>query len=122
MDPFAVPEQLLAACVAATDTPMVISDATAPDYPMVWVNAAFEATSGYRAAEILGRNARLLQGPDTDQDTVKEFRVALDAGRSARARLLNYRPDGSAWWNEMHVSPLRDAAGTLTHFLGVHMV
>jgi len=101
-----VAEQLLAACVAVTDTP--VADATDPDQPLIWVNAAFETVSGYPGAHVLGRNARLLQGPDTDPTAVAGLAAAPRAGLLGRTRLHNYRPDGSSWWNEIHLSPLRD--------------
>lgn len=115
----AVSPQLLTAALAAADTPMAIADARAPDYPLVWVNTAFAATSGYPVEQIIGRNARFLQGPGTDPATVARLHRAVRAGDRVRVRLRNYRPDGSTWWNEMHLSPVRDDAGTLTHVLGV---
>ena len=114
-----VPESLLAACVAVTDTAVVIADASDPEMPVVWANPAFERTSGYPVAQVLGRNARFMQGPDTDPEAVGELRRALAVGRTCRVRLLNYRPNGSTWWNEMHLSPLRDAHGAVTHVMGV---
>jgi len=119
MNPLPVPEHLLLACMAATDSSVVITDAIAPDHPVVWVNPAFETTSGYRADQVLGRNLRLLQGPDTDPEATRTIRAALAAGQPARLRVLNHRPDGSRWWNEMQLSPVRDAAGVLTHYVGV---
>lgn len=119
MDLSSVPAELLAACVAATRSSVLIADAREPDHPLVWVNDAFEATSGYRAEQAIGRNARFMQGPLTDRVAVAGLRAALRMGRPNRSRLLNYRADGSTWWNEMYLSPLQDAEGRLTHFLGV---
>lgn len=110
---------LLVAAVAATDTPLLLADAVDPGRPIIWVNPAFEAASGFTAGQLLGRNATVLQGPGTSPAAVDALREALDAGRPFRGRLLNYRPDGATWWNEMHISPVRDAAGVLTHFIGV---
>ena len=68
---------------------------------------------------MLGRNCRFLQGADTDPDAKRQIRRALDAGRACRVTLRNYRKDGSPFWNELTIAPIRDAAGTLTHFVGV---
>ncbi len=119
MNPLAVPEHLLAACMAATGTSVVITDALAPDDPVVWVNPAFEVATGYRADQVVGRNLRFLQGPDTDPEATQLIRTALQAGQPARVRLVNHRPDGSSWWNEMYLSPVRGPDGTLTHYVGV---
>ena len=119
MNPLPVLQHLLAACMAATDTSVVVTDAIAPDDPVVWVNPAFEATSGYRADQVVGRNIRFLQGPDSDPEALRTIRTALGGGQSARVRVLDYRPDGSPWWNEMHLSPVRDGDGVLTHWVGV---
>lgn len=110
---------VLVACVAATDVAIVIADGRDPANPLVSVNPAFEAMTGYRAADVLGRNARFLQGPATSRRTVSALGAALAAGRPARGRLLNHRADGTSWWNEMHISPVHDVAGVLTHWIGV---
>ena len=111
-------DQLLVRSLAATQTSVVITDALLPDHPVIWVNDAFQAVSGYPSGEMLGRNARMLQGPETDPGAVAELGLALREQRSARTRLLNYRPDGRTWWNEMHIGPVRNQAGEVTHFVG----
>jgi len=87
--------------------------------PLTWVNPAFTATTGYPYEEAVGRNCRFLQGEGTDAVQVAALHAALQTGRDGRVVLLNYRKDGTAFWNEVAVSPVRDAAGALTHFLGV---
>lgn len=109
---------LLVACVAATDTPIAVTGA-GDDFPLIYVNAAFEKTTGYPAAQVLGRSGWFLHGPDTSQHTARALADALRSGRAGRARLLAYRPDGSTWWNDLHVSPVRDTTGAVTHFIGV---
>jgi len=113
-------QNLLARSLTVTETPVVIADALAADHPLSWVNAAFETVSGYRAGQLLGRNARVLQGPRTAPSAIVEVGLALREHRPIRPRLLNYRPDGSTWWNEMHLCPVRDDQGILTHVVGVH--
>jgi len=96
-----------------------IADARAGDQPLIYVNPAFEAMSGYGRDELLGRNCRFLQGPDTRQPGLDSIRTALRDGTPARALLHNYRKDGSAFWNELVIAPVRNDRGELTHFIGV---
>lgn len=97
---------------------VVVVDVLAPDAPMLYVNPAFERMTGYQTAELLGRNCRLLQGPDTDPAAVRELAEAT-LGQEHRTVLRNYRKDGSGWWNELHLSPVRDRTFRLTHLPGV---
>jgi diguanylate cyclase (GGDEF)-like protein/PAS domain S-box-containing protein len=99
---------------------VVLVDAKDAEQPVVYVNPAFEVLSGYSAAELLGRNLRMLQADDRDQEGRHRLRESLTRGESARVLLRNYRKDGSLFWNEMTVLPLRDANGELTHFVGHH--
>jgi diguanylate cyclase (GGDEF)-like protein/PAS domain S-box-containing protein len=110
---------LLAECVAAADTAISIADATDPDLPLIHVNPAFERLTGYGAAEVLGRNARFMQGPDSDAGVVRAMGRSLREGRFTRARVVNYRADGAAYWVELHISPVRDADGALVRFFAV---
>ena len=112
-------EQLAAEAVLASGTSFTISDARLPDRPLVWVNPAFEQVTGYSAATAVGRNCRFLQGPGTDRADVARVREALEAGRGVEQVLLNYRSDGTAFWNALSISPLLDGAGAVTHHVGV---
>ena len=107
--------------VLATGLSFTVVDARAEDQPLVWVNPAFTATTGYSFEEAVGRNCRFLQGPDTDPVVVDRLRQALQAGSEASVTLLNYRKDGTAFFNALSVSPVVDAAGALTHFVGVQV-
>jgi len=98
---------------------IVIADALTPGYPLTYVSPGFEQLTGYGAAEVLGRSCGLLQGPDTDPRSVEVFREALAAGREAYVTLLNYRADGTPFWNEVSIAPQRDASGALVQYLGV---
>ena len=118
--PSALEPHLLSHALEACVTGVVITDARQEDYPVVYVNPAFEQLSGYRAPEIIGRSCRFLQGDDRDQDIRREIRAAMADGRTITAVLRNYRRDGSMFYSELALSPIHDTAGLLTHYLGFH--
>ncbi len=105
--------------VLATGVSFTISDPREVDNPLVWVNPAFTATTGYSFDEAVGRNCRFLQGPDTDPGAVDTIRNSVLAGRASTTTLRNYRKDGSSFWNEVAISPIIDDTGRVTHFVGV---
>lgn len=113
------PIELRDRVVVATELSFTISDPWAPDNPLIWVNPAFTRVTGYQVEEVVGRNCRFLQGPSTDRDAVAELRRALAERRGTTVTLLNYRRDGTAFWNQVSLSPVFDRAGRLTHFVGV---
>ncbi len=110
---------LLERAVAASISSIIVADATLPDNPVVYANATFEATTGYNAAEILGRNCRFLQGPERDQPNLEELRIALREEKECQVILHNYRKDGTPFWNELKISPVRNDSGQVTHFIGI---
>jgi two-component system cell cycle response regulator len=99
---------------------VVLVDAQNPERPVIYANPGFEALTGYSAAELLGRNLRLLQADDREQDGRHRLREALERGESCRVLLRNYRKDGTVFWNEMTILPLLDADGRITHYAGHH--
>ena len=103
----------------ALNAGVVIADATQPDMPIVFVNATFEAISGYSMQETLGRNCRFLQRDDIDQPGLQTLRKALITKTNGYAVLRNYRKDGSLFYNELFISPVRNEAGLVTHFVGI---
>lgn len=103
----------------STTCGITIVDVQAPDYPIVYCNHAFERITGYSQAEILGQNCRFLQMPDTDPVAVEQIRICLREGISCKVILKNQRKDGSAFWNELSISPVRDATGNITHYIGI---
>ncbi|MFL5992488.1 MAG: SpoIIE family protein phosphatase [Rubrobacteraceae bacterium] len=111
--------RLLDRAVAASSNGIVITDPTLPDNPIVYVNPAFEKTTGYTVEEAIGRNCRFLQGEDRDQPAIEELRACIREGQECRVVLRNYRSDGTRFWNELYVSPVHDDAGNLTNFVGV---
>lgn len=98
---------------------IVIADAQQPDMPIIYVNPAFERISGYPREEVIGRNCRFLQGSDHDQSELEELRAAIRAERPCHVTLRNYRKDGSLFWNDLHIAPVHDEQGRLTHFVGI---
>src|SRR5215212_9639988 len=110
---------LLERAVTASTNSIVITDPNQPDDPIVYVNPAFERTTGYAAEEVLGRNCRFLQGEDRDQPALGELRAAVHEGRHCTVVLRNYRKDGALFWNELSVYPVRDEERRMTNFVGV---
>ncbi len=109
----------LLALFAALPVGVVLVDARAADLPIVFANAAFSALTGYPASTVMGRNCRFLQGPDTDPVAVGTLRRALAAGAGCTVTLRNYTRDGTPFWNELTLAPLRDAAGQVIAYVGV---
>jgi PAS domain S-box-containing protein len=105
--------------VAASSNGIVITDPSQPDNPITYVNPAFERISGYSAQEVLGRNCRLLQGTDREQPALAELRAALQEGRGCQAVIRNYKKNGTLFWNQLSISPVRDEEGHLVSFVGV---
>lgn len=105
--------------LAVTAEGVTIADARRPDRPLIYVNQGFERMTGYPVADVLGRNCRFLQGPETDTAAVAMIRAALADRRECLVEILNYRKDGTAFWNRLSITPLRDAAGEVTHFIGI---
>ena len=97
---------------------MVITDPTQPGNPIVSVNPAFTDMTGYAETEAVGRNCRFLQGEFTDPGTVRRIADCLAREDEDEFELLNYRKDGTAFWNRLHVGPVYDEAGILRFFVG----
>ncbi len=104
------------AAVRATRMPMIITNPRHPDNPSVFINDAFCRMSGYAREEILGRNCRFLQGPETDWHAVEKIRAAVRAVRPIQIDIRNHRKDGSAFWNRLLMAPVFDATGALAYF------
>lgn len=100
----------------------VITDPRLPDNPVVYVTPEFEQQTGYAKEEVLGRNCRFLQGPDTDPKAVGALRYAVENMRPLDIELLNYRKDGSPYWNALSIRPVFSQQGVLKSFVAVQSV
>jgi two-component system cell cycle sensor histidine kinase/response regulator CckA len=105
--------------IQAVSQGILISDARVEGNPIVYASPGVTQTTGYDPEEIMGRNGRLFQGPETDPASTAVLRDAIRDGRSCVVELLNYRKDGTTFWNSLAISPVRDADGPLTSFVGV---
>ena len=105
--------------IEAAQNGIIITDALRPDNPIVYANPAFLELTGYTEAEVMGRNCRFLQGNDTDQEEISLIREGVRRQLPVRVTLRNYRRDGSTFLNDLTVSPVHDANGSVTHFIGV---
>ncbi|MGY1668238.1 diguanylate cyclase domain-containing protein [Geodermatophilus sp. SYSU D00696] len=115
-------EVLLRRALEATPSGVTVVDMRLPDQPIVYANAAFRELAGLSAEQILGRNCRLLQSPDTDQGAVARIRAAVETGASCRETVLNLRgPERTPWWNELHLAPVHDADGSVVQYIGVQV-
>ncbi|WP_160000481.1 histidine kinase famiy protein [Roseomonas sp. 18066] len=110
--------EIFHAAIETTRMPMVVTDARSPDHPILYANHAFLRMTGYDAAEVLGRNCRFLQGPETDRATLATLRRAIAEEREIALEVLNYRKNGSSFWNALFVSPIHDEQGELAYFFG----
>ena len=96
---------------------VTIGDATQPDEPLIYVNDSFEEITGYDKAEAIGVNCRFLQGEETDAETIADVREAVDNEEPVSVELLNYRDDGTPFWNNLVISPIRDDEGRVTNYV-----
>jgi two-component system cell cycle response regulator len=115
-----VDPNLLKTLVEASPEGVTICEARDGDWPVVYTNPAMQQLTGYSPEELLGRNLRFLQGEDRDQEGLARVRAALQEGNGVHATMRNYRRDGSMFWNELTLSPLRAPDGKVTHFAGFH--
>lgn len=110
---------LLAKAIDAAKSSLIITDQRLPDHPIIFCNPAFEQLTGYHHTEIIGRNCRFLQRDDRGQPGLTEIREAISSGKPCTVFLRNYCKDGTAFWNELMLSPVQDEQGRVTHFIGI---
>ncbi|XP_068651758.1 phototropin-2-like isoform X1 [Aristolochia californica] len=111
----------LATTLERIEKNFVITDPRLPDNPIIFASDSFLELTEYTREEILGRNCRFLQGPDTDQETVKKIRDAIREQREITVQLINYTKSGKKFWNLFHLQPMRDQKGELQYFIGVQL-
>ena len=104
------------AAVKTTRMPMIVTDPNQPDNPIVFCNDAFSFMTGYSEAEILGTNCRFLQGSETDREVVRQVRAAIERREEIAVEILNYRRNGSTFWNALFISPVYSDDGALLYF------
>jgi len=105
--------------IQAVSQGILITDPSQEDNPIVFAGSGFERMTGYRSDEVIGKNCRFLQGKDTDGEAIRELRSAIAGARSCSVEILNYRKDGTPFWNQLAITPVLGPAGQLTHFVGV---
>lgn len=110
--------QLMQALTLAQQN-FVVTDPSLPDNPIVFASQGFYKLTGYTPTEVIGRNCRFLQGPSTDPASVAVIRQAVDEGRDAAVCLVNYKKDGTPFWNQFFVAPLRGIDGNVVNYVGV---
>ncbi|MCL7942664.1 EAL domain-containing protein [Marinobacter sp. ATCH36] len=111
--------RILERSVEASSSGITIADAGKSGFPLVYVNPAFERMTGYKTEDMIGWNCRVLQGPDTSPAAIASIRAGLADMREVHTSLLNYRKDGSSFWNDLYIAPVRDASDEVTHFIGI---
>ena len=117
----ALPEDfnVLGMALESTNSGVIITDNRLPDNPIVFCNHAFENMTGYSRAEIVGRNCRFLQESDNQQQSLISLRLAIANGSPITIELINYHKDGTPFWNELSIAPVRDPEGAVSHFIGI---
>lgn len=113
------PDFRLMSALSGSQQNFTISDPSIPDNPIVYVSQGFLDLTGYTLDQVLGRNCRFLQGPGTDQSAVDTIRQAVAEGVDTSVCLLNYKADGTPFWNQFFVAGLRDSEGNVVNYVGV---
>ncbi|KAL2470419.1 Phototropin-1 [Abeliophyllum distichum] len=107
--------------LSAFQQTFVVSDASKPDFPIMYASAGFFKMTGYTSKEVIGRNCRFLQGKDTDPEDVAKIREALESGTTYCGRLLNYKKDGTPFWNLLTIAPIKDETGKVLKYIGMQV-
>nr|AML76798.1 putative LOV domain-containing protein [Phycella sp. BC-2016] len=115
-----VSEELRDALSAFQQT-FVVSDAGKPDYPIMYASAGFFKMTGYTANEVIGRNCRFLQGAETEPAEIAKIKKSLAAGTNYCGRILNYKKDGTPFWNLLTIAPIKDEAGNVLKYIGMQV-
>ncbi len=111
----------LIASIQLSSIATVITNPRLPDNPIVAVNRAFEQLTGHAAEEVVGRNCRLLRGPETEPNATQVLRRGIADARPTMAEILNYRRDGTPFRNAVMIAPIFDDGGQLAFFIGSQM-
>ncbi|MDB5165930.1 MAG: luxQ 3 [Candidatus Saccharibacteria bacterium] len=114
-----ISEDIVRSAIEVSRNPLVITDNSLPDNPIVYSNPAFQELTGYSFTEVLGKPYDFLCGKETDKKTIAAVRRAVRAGTRVRATVMNYKKDGTSFWNDLTLAPIRDEDGNVTHFTGL---
>nr|WP_171015576.1 PAS domain S-box protein [Methylobacterium sp. L1A1] len=109
---------VLFSAVDKTGLPMILTDPNQDDDPIVFTNRAFLDLTGYGIDEVVGRNCRFLQGPDTEPERIDEIRAALRENRDLKTEITNHRRDGTPFVNALFIGPVFDGEGRLRYRFG----
>ncbi|WP_202980271.1 EAL domain-containing protein [Marinobacter fonticola] len=111
--------RLLTRTIESSSNGVIIVEAAGKDNPVIYANPSFEQITGYTRDEVVGRDCRLLQGPDSESDKKAEIRKGLDNCSEVSVVLRNYRKDGTPFWNDLYIAPVPDDNGNIRHFIGI---
>jgi PAS domain S-box-containing protein len=111
--------RLFATALDASSNGVIITDHREADEPIIYCNKAFEILTGYSQKEIIGHNCRFLQSGDHNQESIAQINRAIRNGEHCQILIKNYRKTGKLFWNELMISPIKDAEGNITHFIGI---
>ncbi|MDZ7957394.1 MAG: PAS domain S-box protein [Aulosira sp. DedQUE10] len=114
--------RLLQSVVVNTNDAILITEAQTIDEPgprIIYVNEAFTRITGYQPDEVLGKTPRILQGDKTDRAELQKIRLALSRWEAVTVEVINYRKDGTEFWNEFSIVPVADRQGWYTHWIAV---
>jgi PAS domain S-box-containing protein len=111
--------KLLAKAIESSKDGVIITDATKKDNPVMYVNKATVRMTGYGKGEFVGKNCRFLQGDDKEQPEALLLHEAISQGEKITTTLKNYKKNGKLFYNELSITPIKDRAGVVTHFIGI---
>ncbi|MCG6538812.1 PAS domain-containing protein [Pseudomonas sp. KSR10] len=111
--------KLLQRIIDASNDGIVIAEQEGEDTILIYANPAFERLTGYAVEDILYQDCRFLQADDRAQPGVAAIREAIRSSQPCRQIIRNYRKDGSAFWNELSITPVFNEADQLTYFIGI---
>ena len=111
--------ELIQKAANASAEGITISTMSKADRPLIFVNKGFETLTGYQRKDVIGKNCRFLQGENTDPEAVQALRDAIRTESSCTVELLNYRKDGTPFWNRLSITPIYDKEGHVTHYVGI---
>lgn len=111
--------RLLERAIAASNNGIIITDAIAPNNPIIYVNSGFERLTGYSKEEVLDNQYCSFKPTNATPTALEDVQRALASGKETQVTLHSARADGTLFWSQLCITPIRDATGRLTNFIGV---